>query len=434
MNPDPSPPPGGKPLAPRHRPNLDDLNRDTTEQDLWDLDDSDNQPASGIVPQRPTLPPPPAPPSYRRPPQATAPEPTATSTQEPEPTPDPPDTPADPPEKTVILPRIPSGPSLRGGQSGIQLGLRGRRPEQTPAQTPHGKPSSTEEEFGALDDWEQFPALSQTLPTPDPAPAESTPAVETSEPHSIPAAVPSSASEESTDDAERSEPEAPAPIPPAEADPSASQPAPPEARTPATSGLSEEFSPPAANPSVPPLSLRPKLRLSLAERIGMLALILLLIVGAGAFLILTLQRLPKEDKARFDSPFPVQGKLISIQSATTYWRAPLSSGGQVDTFRRGTALLPVIELESSANDALIRVFFYDGEGQPVGDAVTRPVRGNTKITLAATAGFDDPGLHAAYRTGLSPLWNIILYEGPPGATSANEFKKILEIPIASELR
>jgi hypothetical protein len=434
MNPDPSPPPGGKPLAPRHRPNLDDLNRDTTEQDLWDLDDSDNQPASEIVPQRPTLPPPPAPPSYRRPPQPAAPEPSAASTQEPDPTPDPPDTPTDPPEKTVILPRIPSGPSLRGGQSGIQLGLRGRRPEQTPAQAPHGKHSSTEEEFDALDDWEQFPALSQTLPNPGQAPATPSPAVVTSEPRPIPAAAPSSTIEESPDDADPSEPEAPSPIPPAEAEPSASQPAPPETSTAAPSGLTDEFSPPPANPSTPPLSLRPKLRLSLAERIGMLALVLLLLVGAGAFLILTLQRLPKEDNTRFNIPFPVQGKLVAIQSATTYWRAPLSSGGQVDTFRRGTALLPVIELEGSANDALIRVFFYDGEGQPVGDAVTRPVRGNTKITLAATAGFDDPGLHAAYRTGLSPLWNIILYEGPPGATSASEFKKILEIPIASELR
>ena len=62
------------------------------------------------------------------------------------------------------------------------------------------------------------------------------------------------------------------------------------------------------------------------------------------------------------------------------------------------------------------------------------VSGGAPIQFAATDGFNDPGMHAAYRTGQAKPWTIEVFEAPSEDSAAGEFKKLFEMNIASDRR
>jgi hypothetical protein len=183
-----------------------------------------------------------------------------------------------------------------------------------------------------------------------------------------------------------------------------------------------------------PISLRPHLKLSMLERFGLLVLLVLLLAGSAAILVFFLNRLPTEAQRAKAYDFPIKGDLLTIQSATSYWRAPVMEGASIDTFRRGTQLLPVLELTASGGPAAIRVLFRNENHAVVGDAVTRTFRGESPLKVPATAGFDDLGMHAAYRTGESKPWTIEVLEAPTENAPGTSFKKLFEITISTDRR
>jgi hypothetical protein len=113
----------------------------------------------------------------------------------------------------------------------------------------------------------------------------------------------------------------------------------------------------------------------------------------------------------------------------TYWRAPAAGEGRI-----GTVLLPVIDLEIAGGPAAVRVFFRNAKGESAGDAFTRSVSGSTHLKIAATAGFDDLGMHAAYRTTDSDRWIVEVFEGPSVDAPIETFKKLFELPISTDRR
>jgi hypothetical protein len=54
--------------------------------------------------------------------------------------------------------------------------------------------------------------------------------------------------------------------------------------------------------------------------------------------------------------------------------------------------------------------------------------------VAATAGFEDVGMHAAYRTGQSEPWSVQVYEAPSEDTPGPAFKKLFEMNVSTDLR
>ena len=70
----------------------------------------------------------------------------------------------------------------------------------------------------------------------------------------------------------------------------------------------------------------------------------------------------------------------------------------------------------------------------MGDAVTRTIKPGAPLQIAATAGFEDLGMHAAYRTGQSKPWTIQVLEGPSETAANAEFKKLFEINISTVRR
>lgn len=195
----------------------------------------------------------------------------------------------------------------------------------------------------------------------------------------------------------------------------------------------DEFSP-APRLDAVPISLRPHLKLSKIERLGLLGLVAFLGIGGLVVIIYSITRLPTSSSLVKTHDFPIQGKLITLDAADTYWREPITGGSQAETVRRGTKLIPVAKLKVSGKTAAVRVFFRNGNRELIGDAVTRPVEPGSSIEVASTAGFDDVGMHAAYRTGQTLPWTIEISEGSSATSPSSEFSRICEMQISTERR
>lgn len=197
--------------------------------------------------------------------------------------------------------------------------------------------------------------------------------------------------------------------------------------------LSDELSP-VAPANAKPVSLVPHLGLSRVERIGLWVLGAILLIGGGAVFFNTVHRLPTGAERLKAGDFPVKGRHVTILSAETFWRPPITEGSNPETFRRGTQLLPVLNLTSSGGPAAVRVFFRDQDGEVTGDAVTRTIKAGVPLQIAATAGFEDVGMHAAYRTGQTKPWTIEVLEAPSENAANADFRKLFDINISTDRR
>jgi hypothetical protein len=195
----------------------------------------------------------------------------------------------------------------------------------------------------------------------------------------------------------------------------------------------EEFAP--ALPEKPIAeSLHLKMNLTKLERIGLVALLAVLVTGAASIVIYSLGRLPTESAQVRSTDFPFKGKQLSITSADTYWRAPVIEGNTPDVIRRGTVLIPVVKLTTADGSGAIRVIFRNHDGESIGDIVTRGVENGQSLEIAATAGFDDLGMHAAYRTGETKPWIVEVYEAPAAAAANDQFKKLFQMNVSTDRR
>jgi len=195
----------------------------------------------------------------------------------------------------------------------------------------------------------------------------------------------------------------------------------------------DEFSPIMREGAVP-VSLVPNLKLSKIERLGLWSLLIILVICGGFVGVNVVLGLSAESKMTRSSDFPIKGKKIEILSADTFWREPIASGAKMETFRRGTVLVPVVDLVSKGVPAAVRVFFRDENGMVIGDSVTRAILPGVLLQVASTAGFDDVGMHAAYRTGQTRPWSIEVREASSVTASNEEFQKLIEIPISTVRR
>lgn len=212
------------------------------------------------------------------------------------------------------------------------------------------------------------------------------------------------------------------------------EPAPAEASQPTPPAeVDDEFAAPRMREDAKPVSLRPHLRLSGVERIGMLVLAVLLVSVGIYFYVFSVKRLPRESVRTETQDFPLKGAVITIKTADTYWRKPVATGPDADTVRRGTELLPEIVLTVEGRGAL-RVLFRNDERQYVGDVVTRTVDGADTLRIPATAGFEDAGMHAAYRTGGTKPWTVSVYEGVSADAPGSAFKKLFEMNVSTDRR
>lgn len=378
---EPSPHSGGAPLPPRHRPNLDELAQGTTEADLWDLSDADlalpedaTQPGNTVVRSLPKLPLPRQPKTFKTGPVS------STQVQKP------------PPPVELERPLMQVGKVRSGTGSGV----------------PTVTASPVDETFAELGSWDDI-----QVPQRDRAEVEDAPP------------SPREAAVDAVQIASRTPSQGAAPEPAAAA----------AAETAAGSAKPLVGALAAAAPSKPaavidefsprevagarPFSFRPQVPFSWVEILSIAACVLLLL-GLGMLAYRhSIHMLASENQLVESGDFPMGGRHLTAEAVTTYWRAPILEGEGRDNCRRGTLLLPVIELRVSGGPAAIRVFFRNADGELVGDAVTRAITPGGTVVVPATAGFEDSGMYAAYRTGSVRPWTVEVHEAP-GADAAKE--------------
>ena len=183
----------------------------------------------------------------------------------------------------------------------------------------------------------------------------------------------------------------------------------------------------------PASPLRLALHLKPIERIGLALLVLLLMAVAAVFYFSTIRQIPTGSGRVEAGDFPIQGDKVEAVSAASYWRKPVTTGPDADTVQRETLLIPVAEFTTRGGPATLRILFRNEHGDLVGDVLTRNVQGEEKLTLTATAGFDDLGKHTAYRTGHTDRWTIEVLEAPPGNPAPADFKRLFEMNIGTDL-
>lgn len=188
----------------------------------------------------------------------------------------------------------------------------------------------------------------------------------------------------------------------------------------------------------------PRPRLNRCEVIGIASFAVVVMIAAVWVLSHFFSQLSFTRESDSRPSYPLKGELARVASATTFWREPVRSGENRDVARREVVLIPVLELsldpEHSGGGSL-RVIFRNSEGQPLGDPITRSfgagrfeASGSATISFAATDGFIEDGDFQAYRTGKGKLWTADVLEGPPGDSPANTFKKLSSIPILPDRR
>ena len=177
---------------------------------------------------------------------------------------------------------------------------------------------------------------------------------------------------------------------------------------------------------------KPIASISKLERIGLIGLFVVLILGGGGFLLFSISGLPTESKRVMENDFPIKGEHLEIKSASTYWRAPITTGDNPDTFQRGTVILPAIKFSANTGNGALRVVFRNQDGELVGDVQTRMINAGESLEISATAGFDDAGMHAAYRTGESKPWTIQVSEAPSANAPPDAFKELFQINISTD--
>jgi hypothetical protein len=375
MTPNPPSNSDGSSLPPKYRPNKGTLAKDTTETDLWAYDDlnlADEPAAESAAPVQPLLP---APRRFGKlkPSKAEAVPSTADSTTA----------------------------KASAAQERIHVNVNKPKPPTKSADVSFSSAAKPDSEFDDLAHWEDSAPLA-------PEPFEMR-------------------SAQSSEREESLEPIAKIEVPPAKF----SSP-PPQAPAPQEENM-DELSP-VVREGATPVSLSSHLRLSNAERVGLIVLLAILLVGAAALVIFSMNRLPTESTRAAANDFPLKGGHLTVQSAASYWRQPVLEGANPDTFRRGTILIPVLTLDIADGTAGLRVIFRNQDGDSIGDIVTLSVQGGRKVEVPATAGFDDVGMHAAYRTGESKPWTAEVLEAPSADSPNNAFKRLFEMNVSTDRR
>lgn len=183
--------------------------------------------------------------------------------------------------------------------------------------------------------------------------------------------------------------------------------------------------------------VRSPFSLSLIEKLCILVLFAILSAAAIYSIVHFSNQIELKPLIGDDLDLPVEGKMATVTSVTTFWREPITTGDDRDIVKRDVELIPVIELDLESNSSTsgaLRFLFKNDQGELVGDNITRRIPSSGSLKVAATDGFNDLGMHAAYRTGNSDRWIVEVLEGPSVGAPIEEFKLLFETEISTKMR
>ena len=175
-------------------------------------------------------------------------------------------------------------------------------------------------------------------------------------------------------------------------------------------------------------------KFSKLEKISLFAIASALFICSALAIIHLFKQIPVESEFSKKVSLPVNGKILSVTSIETYWRSPNKQGDNADIVKSGVILIPAIKIQVSGSSGAIRIFFRDSDGSLVGDSTTLPISGKQTLTISATDGFADMGMHASYRTGEDRPWIVQALEGPSVDAPIQKFKTLFTTEISTHIR
>jgi hypothetical protein len=211
-----------------------------------------------------------------------------------------------------------------------------------------------------------------------------------------------------------------------------------EAEHPIYASIPSQSEPPEAQSSPTPTASEHALggfaSLSRLEKISILAIAAILLISSVLSVLHFTKEIEIQPIGAHKLKFPIKGEIFTVSSIQTYWREPITQGENADIVRRGVRLVPVLNLQIEGSTGAIRILFRDSQDTLVGDSVSRAISGKQTLNIAATDGFADIGMHAAYRTGENPSWIIHVLEGPSVDAPITQFKTLFESEISADIR
>lgn len=183
-------------------------------------------------------------------------------------------------------------------------------------------------------------------------------------------------------------------------------------------------------------------KLSLIEKISVLAVIVTL-GGAAAWGISTYFRhAPQGEVVKFDTDFPVKGNSVTVSEIESWWRSPIREGEDADRgVRIAINLIPCarIKIEDTQN-ALLWVTFRNGNNDLVGDPINLVISGgkfdgtgSDEIEIHSTSGFSNASEINAYTNEDIKPWSIVMVEGSEGEEFSSESEPFLNARIEANI-
>ena len=232
--------------------------------------------------------------------------------------------------------------------------------------------------------------------------------------------------------AEEPSPE-PAPEPIAEASPEPiAEPDPEPSRSPS----------PSAEKPVKVKERRKITKVSLIEKISILAVLTCLGGVAAWGLTLYYKHAPEGELITFDTDFPIQGDSVTVSEVDTWWRAPIREGENTDRgVRLPINLIPCARIKiQDTQNALLWVTFRNGAKDLVGDPINLAISngkfvtsGTEEVEIHSTSGFQNASEINAYAIGDIDPWSIVVVEAKDGEEFSSDSDPFLKVRIEAKV-
>jgi len=131
---------------------------------------------------------------------------------------------------------------------------------------------------------------------------------------------------------------------------------------------------------------------------------------------------------------PIEGKHVTISGFETYWKTPTNTSG----VKLGAKIIPYSNItlaDDSNGSGAFRVYFYDSEGNSIGDTITleftsgKFLNGEKTAEVSATNGFHEEGDFNAYVLDRSLAWEVQVSEASGANANSSEFTEILKTTV-----
>lgn len=183
-------------------------------------------------------------------------------------------------------------------------------------------------------------------------------------------------------------------------------------------------------------------KLSIIEKISLLAVITFLGGVAAWGVSLYYKHAPEGELITFNTDFPVKGDSVTVSEVETWWRLPVREGDDADRgVRLSINLIPCARIKiEDTQDALLWVTFRNGDKDLIGDPINLAISngkfiesGSEEIEIHSTSGFENASKINAYTNGDITPWSVVVIEANADEEFSSKSDPFLKVRIEAKV-